>query len=146
MEADDNRLLTADEMDECTATTEQLESYLAEPDDRIAADLSLTEKRLISKCVLYGVNIAKAQRDLTASIKDARIKELEAINERHRILNGELRDTIKGKDAECQARVERIFAWAIEPCPHWADVNEKVIKRDCALCWQELKKQEGIDD
>ena len=39
---------------------------------------------------------------------------------------------------------ERIIAWGIEPCPHWADVSEKVIKRDCSLCWQALKEEKDV--
>ena len=53
--------LTEKEQDECVATSEQLEAYLREPDDEEAANLSQEEKRLVAKCILYGVNIAQAQ-------------------------------------------------------------------------------------
>jgi len=47
-----------------------------------------------------------------------------------------------GTEAEIrQNERERIIKWGIEPCPHWKDVSEKVIKRDCSLCWQALKEQ-----
>ena len=53
--------LTSAEMDNCTPTREQLENYLAEPDDKLATSLDLVEKRLIAKAILYGENIAHAQ-------------------------------------------------------------------------------------
>ena len=62
--------------------------------------------------ITYTVNVdelLKAQRGLTASIKNTEIQELKAINEKHLQLNGELRVESADKDAEFQTRVDRIF-------------------------------------
>jgi len=65
MESD---LLTDKEQDACTPTDQDLEAYLATSDDAVAA--RLREKhpeqfRLIGRSILYGLNIAKAQREKT---------------------------------------------------------------------------------
>jgi len=57
-------LLTEEERDNCTPTDEQLESYLAEPDDEVARKLrsECPEMfRITGRCILYGRNIAQAQ-------------------------------------------------------------------------------------
>lgn len=39
---------------------------------------------------------------------------------------------------------ERIIAWGLERCPHWSGaetVAVGIIKRDCSLCWKELKEE-----
>ena len=57
-------LLTEEERDNCTPTNDQLEKYLAEPDDEIAAEIRAfypTTFRIIGRCLLYGRNIAQAQ-------------------------------------------------------------------------------------
>ena len=59
-------LLTDDEADNCTPSTEQVEAYLAEPDDEVAAGLRVsypTAFRIIGRFTLYGRNIAQAQLD-----------------------------------------------------------------------------------
>ncbi len=74
-----SRLLTPEEQDACTPTKEQLDAYLAEPDDEVAAKIRVEhpEKfREIGRAILYGKNIAKAQDAKTASIKDAEIAAL----------------------------------------------------------------------
>ena len=48
------------------------------------------------------------------------------------------------RQAQDTKSVKAIIEWGAEPCPHWADVTEKVIKRDCGLCWQALKR--SIDE
>src|SRR3990167_6209211 len=61
-------LLTEEERDSCTPTTEQLEQYMAMPDDRVASEIrnSLPDMfREICRAILYGQNIAKAQREKT---------------------------------------------------------------------------------
>ncbi len=57
--------LTDEEQDDCVATKEQLESYMAEPDDEVAAKIRVehpNEFVMIAKGILYGSNIAKAAR------------------------------------------------------------------------------------
>ena len=65
-----------------------------------------------------GEAVAKAQRDLTVSIKDA----------------------------EGQARVEGIFKWGEEDCPHYThkDTAVGIHKRACGTCWLKRKEQEGV--
>ena len=58
-------LLTDEEQDGCMPSEEQLEAYMAEPDDAIAASLSEKDKRLVAKFILCGRNIAKAQERKT---------------------------------------------------------------------------------
>ena len=56
--------LTDAEQDSCTPIDEQLEKYLAEPDDTVAAELRLQYPktfRIIGRCILYGRNIRQAQ-------------------------------------------------------------------------------------
>jgi len=60
-----NRLLTPEEMDNCVPTEAELLEYLSEPDDTIAKGLTLKEKRLVAKAILYGRKIAQAQREMT---------------------------------------------------------------------------------
>ena len=64
MEAKDT-VMSPEEQDNCTATKEQLENYLARPDDRVAVSLDLVEKKLVAKAILYGENIAQAQAGIT---------------------------------------------------------------------------------
>ena len=81
---DKGRLLTDEEQDACSPTGKQVATYLIEPDDMVATklrqELSPETFRVIAKCILYGKNIAKAQRDLTASIlkaqEQARVERL----------------------------------------------------------------------
>lgn len=73
--------------------------------------------------------LLKAQRDLTASINDAEIRKL--------ILEYEF--ALENKDAECQARVEKIFEEGGSLCPHRKPYS---LKRRCFTCWQALKKKE----
>ncbi len=58
-------LLTDEEQDACMPTEEQLEAYLAEPDDAVAASLSEKDKRLVAKFILCGRNIANASQAKT---------------------------------------------------------------------------------
>jgi len=53
-------LLTPEEQDNCSPSEAQLEAYLAKPNDKIAESLTVSEKRLVAKCILYGENIMKA--------------------------------------------------------------------------------------
>ena len=57
--------LTPKEQDACTPSKEQLDAYLAEPDDGVAYALRLTisteDFRQIGRVILYGRNIAEAQ-------------------------------------------------------------------------------------
>ncbi len=72
-------VLTELEQDKCTPTKEQLDAYLAAPDDEIAAKLhrEYPEKFvLIAKSILYGQNIAKAQDAHTRSEIAKVLKEL----------------------------------------------------------------------
>jgi len=55
------KTLSEEAQDACAPSKEQVEEYLAEPDDAIAALLSLEEKQLVAKCILYGRNIAQEQ-------------------------------------------------------------------------------------
>lgn len=59
--ADNKRLLTPEEQDNCTPTDAEIEAYLATPDDAVAASIknSIT-RRHIAKAVLYGEKITKA--------------------------------------------------------------------------------------
>lgn len=80
------------------------------------------------------------------------VEELEAINERHRMLVGELRDEIKKKDAECQARVEfrllEIEEWFFtEDANGWLALKDTLPPSESVIkWWQVLKKKEGIDE
>ena len=56
-----DELLKPEEMDNCVPTEAELLEYLSEPDDTVAEGLTLVEKRLVAKTILYGRNIAKAQ-------------------------------------------------------------------------------------
>ena len=58
-------LLTDEEQDKCMPTEGQLKAYLAEPDDAVAAALSLKDKRLVAKFILSGRNIADASQTVT---------------------------------------------------------------------------------
>ncbi len=58
-------LLTDEEQDACMPSEEQLEAYLAEPDDAIAAGLNEKDKRLVAKFILCGRNIADASQTVT---------------------------------------------------------------------------------
>jgi hypothetical protein len=69
--------LSDEEIDACTPTDEQLEKYLAEPDDEVAARIRALDPkifRLIGRCLLYGKNIAQAQLTKT---KEDLLKTLE---------------------------------------------------------------------
>ena len=55
--------LTDEEYNGLMPNKEQLESYLKEPDDELAASLSENEKRLVAKFILFGGNVAKAAQD-----------------------------------------------------------------------------------
>ncbi len=68
---DQSGLLMEEEQDACTPTNEQLEAYLAEPDDEVAAKIRAADPekfREICRGILHGDNIAKAQRDLSYPI------------------------------------------------------------------------------
>ena len=59
-------VISEKEQDDCTPTNEEVENYLAEPDDEIAANLRASYPemfKIIGRCLLYGKKIAKAQRD-----------------------------------------------------------------------------------
>ena len=59
-------LLTDVETDKCTPSNEQLEAFLAEPDDEAASDIRATYPemfKIIGRCILYGRNIKQAQLD-----------------------------------------------------------------------------------
>lgn len=68
---------------------------------------------------------------------------------RTRIINKAARDNVGILVAELrmlQAQradtVLKMIEWGLEICPHWADESTKevgIMKRDCSLCWQELK-------
>ena len=74
-----SRLLTEKEQDACTPKKEQMEAYLAEPDDEVAAILRAEnpEKfRQVARAILYGKNIAKAQLAKDDTRKEASIEEI----------------------------------------------------------------------
>ena len=59
-------LLTDKEEDYCAPTLEQLEAYLATPDDEVAAEVRKNYPKefvKIGRAILWGKNIAKKQRD-----------------------------------------------------------------------------------
>ncbi|KKN62233.1 hypothetical protein LCGC14_0513700 [marine sediment metagenome] len=58
-------LLTEEEQDRCMPSDEQLEAYLAEPDDAVAAALTEKDKRLVAKFILLGRNVADASQTKT---------------------------------------------------------------------------------
>lgn len=62
--------ITDEEQDACTPTNEEVDAYLAEPDDAIAAILTPQEKRLAARTILYGRKVADAQ--LAADEKDCK--------------------------------------------------------------------------
>jgi len=103
---DQSGLLTEKDQDDCYPSPKQLEEYLAEPDDTVAASLTAEQKARIATSILYGRNIAIKQRDLTASIKGKECSEY--ANE----LRRDYEDGVKrAKDfvrAECQARIEAL--------------------------------------
>ncbi len=42
--------------------------------------------------------------------------------------------------------LRQVFEWGLEICPHWSGESTRevgVMKRDCSLCWQELKREGG---
>ena len=68
-------VLSDKEQDACTPTKEQLASYLAEPDDEVAANIRKEhpdEFIQIGRVILYGKNIAQAQRDLCVRFYNGR--------------------------------------------------------------------------
>jgi len=78
-------------------------------------------------------------------VKLADSQEIAELKEQIEYMHDVWEILIEVTEAECQERVERIFEWSLEPCPHWhmyPDVG--VIKRDCSLCWQALKEKEGV--
>jgi len=67
-------VLSKEERDNCTPSDKQLEDFLAEPDDEVAAKLRKEDPkmfRVIGQCLLYGRNIAQAQLDKV--LKDKRV-------------------------------------------------------------------------
>lgn len=127
---------------------QQAKSELPKPDEsRLLLDEEILEASQVSMLLPNGKldpdsgyltgrrQVAKAQRDLTASIKEAEFAERIKQYERN---SNKIIDTLcKEKDVECQARVERIF---------------KVLDKNYADktfagedWWQALKKQEGIE-
>jgi len=55
------RVLNDEEQDSCVPTHYEVEKYLAEPDDAVAASLTLEEKHKVAFGVLYGRKVAQAQ-------------------------------------------------------------------------------------
>ena len=78
---DDSRLLTDEEIDDLSPTKDEIDAYLGEPDDNIAASLDPQTKRTVARIILYTNKVAQAQDAKTASIMEA----------------------------ECRGRVEEIF-------------------------------------
>jgi hypothetical protein len=72
---DEGLLLTDEEEDRCTPTKEEIDAYLAEPDDAIAKALTPEEKRLVAKCVLYGKKIKQAQLAKAQAHCEKRVRE-----------------------------------------------------------------------
>ena len=99
--------------------------------------------------------IAKAQRDLTASIFKVKLEGCERVGLERGLEVIEMQAIIDRLNTECQARMERIFRWGNEMCndhrnPEWPkELGGGKVKlqgtkrRRCSKCWQALK--EGID-
>ena len=64
-------ILSDEERDDCTPTKEELEKYLAEPDDAVAASLDVGTKRKVAIVILYAKKVAKAQAEKTWPIAHA---------------------------------------------------------------------------
>jgi len=112
-------------------------------DNRLLTD---EEQALISQeypgywAIEYPRAVAKAQRDLTASIKDAELRRaIETISACH---EGEL-ETAREK---CQARVERIKKEIEDKATHTYEKgdNDSMLTIWYSV-WQALWKEEGID-
>ena len=77
-------VMTEEEQDNCTPTQQQVQAYLAEPDDELAKKMRLAEPRMfrtMAKVILYGRNIAQVQAEITFK---AGIREVvEWMNEHH---------------------------------------------------------------
>jgi len=72
---DEQMLLTSEEQDACTPTKEELDAYMSEPDDAVAASISdPIIKRHIGRGILYGSKISKTQLAKAAPIFAARIE------------------------------------------------------------------------
>jgi hypothetical protein len=72
-------LITDAQEDACTPTKEQLTEYLATPDDTVAAKIrnEYPDKFVeIGRSILYGKNIAKAQRDADLAVLEAERQKL----------------------------------------------------------------------
>ncbi len=81
---------------------------------------------------------AKAQRDLTAAAKLAG-KDRKC---RERMIKS-YRNGVEQGNAECQAKLEQVFAWGNERCLDHHRMMQNVIKRYCSQCWQEKWLKEG---
>ena len=55
-------LLSDEEQDSCTPTEREQLEYLSTPDDDVAKSLTLEQKRVVGRTILYGIKIAQAQR------------------------------------------------------------------------------------
>ena len=56
-----NRLLTDEEIDNLSPTHEEVDTYLAEPDDEVAASLDPRTKRMVARIILHTRKVAQAQ-------------------------------------------------------------------------------------
>jgi len=55
--------LTDEEIDALTPSDEEIEAYLAEPDDKIAASLDPATKRLVARVILLTRKVAQAMKE-----------------------------------------------------------------------------------
>ena len=56
-------LLSEQEIDNLTPTKEEIDNYLAKPDDEVAASLDPYIKRMAARIILYTNKVAQAQRE-----------------------------------------------------------------------------------
>ncbi len=114
---------------------EELLKEASQPDQsRLLTDEELRETAPSGSwyvgCLQCAKRVAKAQRDLTASIKD---REVELLNIQIKACDFVIEDL--------KSRIEALIERLDEPCPHGTKVEDtsRANKRECEICWQELK-------
>ncbi len=129
------------------------DGYKPKPDESRLIEVSLEEaekcRGWASQRKKFIEAKVKAQRDLTASIKEAEIAEIgkrimEGIDTAIGAYESTCEALLKQKEAECQARVERILE-KVERSSHPMNTNMYGISLSKQE-WQTLKEQEGIKD
>ena len=130
------------------------ESRLLSPNEFTKALKSLAKDNVIPVRIgRIDRAVMKAQRDLTASIKDAEFaKEKELIFNPDWVpdvqaMLREFNESVIEIKAECQGRVERIFKAGEEWCPHGSQDDSGygwTYRHQCYDCWQALKQKEGV--